>query len=159
MTDEHPLDQVDEVSPEFKVYLAIARGMFFPALALAGLGTLGCIAIATLGEFKCAERALNLLDYPGTRDFLVIPLFSVLALAMVRQMGRASGEMFEKMRSEFELYNYPMFEMFSTKVTVSLFVFVITVFLGLGMLCIPVGIAFANLRPLWIVCMMTSGAR
>src|SRR6185312_13405964 len=137
MTGELPPDRRNEVSPELKCFLAIARVVFIPAAVLAGICTLGCVAVAIFGELKCSDRALNVNH--ATRDFLILPVFSVLVLLLVRAMGFPGSELFEKLRSTFELYNIPILEVASAKLTFSMLVFLVTLFGGVIMLCAPIG--------------------
>lgn len=155
MDSESPSD--DSISPDLRRFRAFARTLFTPAVVLATLGSLGSLAAAGLGQFECAERAFGP-DYRA-RDLVVVPLVCLFLVGMVRQAGHASGEMLRRANEAFELYSIPLIEVSSIRITFSMFVFAITVLGVLVMLCIPIGIAFASLKSIWITCVMAADSR
>jgi hypothetical protein len=153
MTDESPAGHGRKMSQDLKRFRAFARALFKPAATLAILGSLGCLAVAGLGQFECADHAL--IADSHARDYLVAPIGCLFALGMMRLGGRASGEKLRQAREAFELHDFPLIEVFSTKITFHTFVFVAVMLVLLAMLCIPVGAAFINLKSIWIDCVPT----
>lgn len=71
---------------------------------------------------------------------------------MIRLGGRASGDRFRRDKDAFERYNFLLIEVSSIRFTYGMFVYAITMLGVLAMLCIPVGIAFVNLKSIWVDC-------
>ena len=100
-------DKGKKLSPELRFTMAVAKVMFIPAMAIAGVGTLLCITIAVLGELNCARNAV-LLD--GTSDYLIFLVWWMFGVLLVRAVGKPPSEKaFETLRSTIDLYNIPLF--------------------------------------------------
>lgn len=139
-----------KMSADLKRFRAFARAMYRPASILAAIGALGCLAVAGFGQFSCAENAL--IPDSRARDYIVAPLVCLFLLGAVRIGGHAGGEKLKQARRAFELYDVTLLKIASLRVSFHMLSFVAVVIFALALLCIPVGIAFINLKSIWTAC-------
>lgn len=62
-------------------------------------------------------------------------------------------------KEAFDIYSVPLIEVSSIKITFVMLLFVAIMLVLLAILCVPVGIAFINLKSIWIDCVFAAPAK
>lgn len=131
------------MSTELRRYFSLARTVLAIARPVSAIAVLCGFAVLVGGEIPCATKVLG--EAYRTRDGIVLILWSVFVVAMIRKMADEGDE---KLRNSFELYNLPIVEIASQKLTFSLGMFSIILIGALGSLLLGIAIA---LSPLWAI--------
>jgi hypothetical protein len=133
----------DEAPPEMMGFMSIARVLSRIAVVLGAIASLCGLAIVIGGRFSCAQFGVSH-NYPAS-SFIALPLVSLFIVAASKMMAAGRHEMLIR---EFRLYNVPLFNLFSRRVTFSAVFF--SVYLTVLVAVLGGGIAF-SLAPLWSI--------